>query len=227
MTQVPWARLRRAAWLAFAAHLVAGAAMALVLRHGLETNADLADRLRFVARHRLAWTVGWLSWTVAAATILLFYARFAGAHRTRAVPMAPLRAAVWLTIPAVAADWTAQAVEMLMLPGLARSTNTAGFLAWHRAAVLLTGFLANGLYTTSALLLVWASRRAYPRWIQAAGFGVVAGGSALSAAAWVGSASGMLAANVVLVPCLLAWLSGVATSATSRVEAVPSAALGE
>ena len=209
-----WTRLRRAAWLAFAVHLLAGLAMALILRHGLETNADLAGRLRFVAQHRFWWTAGWLSWTVAAVTILTLYARFAAAHRSRGVSSAPLRTAVLLTIVAVAADWTAQAVEMFVLPGLARMANAAGFLVWHRAAVVLTGFLANGLYSMSALLLVWASRRAYPRWIQVAGFGVVAGGSILSAAAWADSAAGMLVANVVLVPCLLVWLAGVATSAS-------------
>lgn len=212
----PWSRLRRAAWLAFVVHLVAGLALALILRHGLETNADLTDRLRFVSERRLVWTAGWACWTVAAATILNFYSRFAAAHRSRGVPPAPLRAAVLLTVAAVGFDWTAQAVEVFVLPGLARAGNATSFLVWHRAAVVLTGFLANGLYTMAALLLVWASRRDYPRWIQTAGFGVVAGGSFLSAAAWADSAGGMLFANVVLVPSLLVWLAGVATSANLR-----------
>jgi hypothetical protein len=187
--------------------------MALILRRGLETNANLTDRLGFVARHRLAWIACWLIWTVAAATILNFYARFAAAHRSHGVSPAPLKTAVLLSIVAVAADWTAQAGEMFVLPGLAYEANASAFLVWHRAAVVLTGFLANGFYTVSALLLVWASRRAYPRWIQAAGLGVFTGGASLSAAAWADSAAGMLFANVVLVPCLLAWLAGVAISA--------------
>jgi hypothetical protein len=207
-----WLPLRHAAWLAFAAHLMAGLAMALILRHGLETNADLMDRLRFVARHRFLWSAGWLSWTVAGATILNFYAHFAAAHGSHGVSPAPLRTAVLLTVAAVATDWTAQAFEILVLPAFARTANAKGFLIWHRTAVLLTGFLANWLYTMSALLLVWASRHVYPRWIRAAGFGVVAGGSILSAAAWVDSAPGMLFANLVLVPCLLAWLAGVAST---------------
>jgi hypothetical protein len=210
----PWSQLSHSAWLAFVVHLIAGLAMALILRHGLETNADLTDRLDFVARHRLAWTAGWLTWTVAGATILNFYSRFAAAHRSHGVSPAPLKAAVLLTVVAIAADWAAQAVEMFVLPGLAHARNATAFLRWHRAAVVSTGFLANGLYTVSALLLVWASRHAYPRWIQAAGFGVVTGGAVLSAAAWADSAAGMLFANAVLVPCLLAWLAGVAISAT-------------
>jgi hypothetical protein len=210
--------LSRAAWLAFAVHLLAGLAMALILRRGLETNADLADRLRFVAGRPLLWTAGWLSWTTAAITILNFYSRFAAAHRSLGVSRAPLRMAVLLTVVAVGADGTAQAVEAFVLPGLARAADAAGFLAWHRAAVLLTGLLANGLYTLSALLLVWASRSLYPRRIQIAGFGVVAGGTALSAAAWADSAAGMLGANVVLVPSLLLWLAGVAASAARREE---------
>jgi hypothetical protein len=215
MKESPWSQLGRSAWLAFAVHLIAGLAMAVILRHGLETNADLPDRLDFVARHRLAWTAGWLTWTAAGATILIFYARFAAAHRSRGVPASPLKTAVLLTMVAVAADWTAQAVEMFVLPGLAGAGNAAAFLGWHRTAVLLTGFLANGLYTLSALLLVWASRQAYAGWITAAGFGVVASGIALSTAAWAGSVAGMVFANVMLVPCLLAWLAGVAISATT------------
>jgi hypothetical protein len=217
MKSLLWLRLSRAAWLAFAAHLTAGLAMALILRHGLETNADLADRLRFVAQRRLLWTGGWICWTVAALTILNFFARFAAAHRSRGVSPAPLRTAVLLTVAAVGADWTAQAFEMFVLPGLARAGNAPGFLAWHRAAVLLTGFLANGLYTMSALLLVWASRQAYPRWILVAGLGVVTGGLILSAMAWADSAAGMLFANVLLVPCLLVWLAGVAASGTGQL----------
>lgn len=222
MNDRPWSQLSRAAWLAFGVHLIAGLAMALILRHGLETNADLTDRLRFVAGRRLWWTTGWLTWTVAAATILNFYARFAAAHRARGVSPSPLKTAVLLTIVAVAADWTAQAVEVFVLPGLAQAGNATAFLAWHRAAVVLTGFLANGLYTLSALLLVWTTRSAYPRWIQAVGFGVVTGGAILSAAAWADSATGMLLANVVLVPCLLAWLVGVAISAASQSGSVPT-----
>ena len=210
MNDSAWSRLSRAAWLAFAVHLMAGLAMALILRHGLETNADLTGRLRFVAARRLLWTAGWLSWTLAAVTILNFYARFAEAHRSRGVAPAALRAAVPLTVVAVVADWTAQAIEIFVLPGLARAASVTDFLAWHRAAVVSTGFLANGLYTISALLLVWASRRAYPRWIQVAGFGVVTGGAILSGAAWVDSAIGMLVANILLMPCLLVWLAGVA-----------------
>jgi hypothetical protein len=99
---------------------------------------------------------------------------------------------------------------------LARAASVTDFLAWHRAAVVSTGFLANGLYTISALLLVWASRRAYPRWIQVAGFGVVTGGSILSTAAWVDSPVGMLVANILLLPCLLVWLAGVARSNSFR-----------
>lgn len=207
-----WERLNSASWLAFAAHLIAGAAMALILHHGLETTPDPTERLRFVAHHRLLWTAGWLSWTIAAGTILYFYARFAAAHRSGGAAHPSFPIAIGLTVLAVAADCAAQAIEVFVLPGFAGSVDTAGFLAWHRSAVLLTGFLANGLYTISAFLLVWATRDTYAGWTRAAGFGVVAGGLMLSVAAAVDSPSGMLLANVLLVPCLLGWLAGVAIS---------------
>ena len=49
-------RLQRTAIATLIVHLLAGAAMALVLRHGLETNPDIQERLRFIAGNRVLWT---------------------------------------------------------------------------------------------------------------------------------------------------------------------------
>jgi hypothetical protein len=80
----------------------------------------------------------------------------------------------------------------------------------HRLAVLLSGYLANGLYSVTALMLTYSARYKYPRTVSVAGMLVGISGLALSAAALADSASGMFWCNVVLVPAILAWLAGVA-----------------
>jgi hypothetical protein len=84
------------------------------------------------------------------------------------------------------------------------------FLIVHRLAVLLSGYLANGLYSLSVLILAWATRRAYPVWVWLAGVGTGCAGFMLSVAALKDSAAGMFWTNVLLVPLLLLWLAGVA-----------------
>jgi len=194
-------RLQRAATIAFVLHLVAGAAMAVVLRQGLETNPDLQNRLSFLVNHRALWTLGWLTWTAAAIAILYFYMVFASTHHTGSL-------VVFLTAAAIAPDLAAQAIEIGVLPDLTQHADW--FILLHRTAVLMSGYVANGLYSFSALILAWSTRQAYPVWVWLSGVAVGCFGFMLSAAALVNSTAGMFWSNVVLVPSILLWLAGVA-----------------
>jgi len=80
----------------------------------------------------------------------------------------------------------------------------------HRVAVMLSGYVANGLYSVTALILVWGARHAYPAWVSTIGLAVGVFGIALSVAALLDSVGGMFWTNVFLVPCLLLWLAAVA-----------------
>ena len=211
-----WNRLRRAAWASLAIHLIAGLSLALVLRRGLETNPDLGDRLTFLAQQPGLWRCAWLPWNAAALSILYFFFALDRAHRGSA-----FRLALVLTVAGAVCDLTAEAIEMVLVPGLARRVMDepdalANFLSTHRRAVLLTGFLANGLYTTAVWVAALAAWNRYPRWVGLAAGGVGAAGYWLSAAAWAGSASGLFWSNVVLVPCILLWQAGVALDAGRR-----------
>lgn len=202
-------RLQRAALLAFSVHFIAGISMALVLGRGLDTNPDLQDRLAFLVNHRVLWTTAWLTWTVAGPAILYFYMAFADAN-----PPAP-RIAIFFTVVAIAPDLIAQSIEFGVLPGLAsqalRATATPElFLTFNRVAIMLSGYLANGLYSVAALILVWSSRNAYPKWVSSVGFVMGLFGLGLSIAVLLESVSGMFWTNVGLVPALLVWLAGVA-----------------
>jgi hypothetical protein len=206
-------RLRRAAIAAFCAHLIAGASMAIILRHGLETNPDIQARLGFLVNHRGLWTLGWLTWTVAAIAILYFYIAFVDAHassRGNARLDSTHRLAVLLTVAALAPDLTAEAIEIVILPAVAQLGNIDRFILLHRIAVLMSGYVANSLYSLSAGILSWSTRKSYSAWIWLAGLAVAGSGIALSVAALMNSTEGMFWSNVVLVPSLLLWLAGVA-----------------
>lgn len=223
-----WVRLSRAAWLAAGAHVVAGLAMLLVLRHGLETAPSLEARIRFIAEHQALWTAGWLTWNAAALSILYFCVAFAAAHSAdRERP--PLWFAVALCAAAVACDLGAESIFMGVLADLARpsldelSRGAPGaasrFLLWQRSAVMLTGYVANGLYSGAILVLWWITRSAYGPLAVAAGLALCLAGFALSAAALVSSVAGMFWANVVLLPSLVVWLVAVARDASRRAGA--------
>src|SRR4051812_2543018 len=176
--------------------------MALILRNGLETNSDFQDRLAFIINHRGLWTAGWLTWTAAATAILYFYIVFSSTHRAG-------KLAVILTVAAIAADLSGQVIEVGVLPSITDRIDL--FTAFHRTAVMLSGCIGNGLYSVSALILAWAARAAYPRWVWAAGLMTGCIGLVLSIAVIANSTAGMFWSNVILVPCLLLWLVGVAS----------------
>jgi hypothetical protein len=205
-------RLQRAAVVALCIHLLAGLSMLIVLRRGLETNPVFQDRLVFLVNSRPSWTFAWLTWTAAAIAILYFYVVFADVHRPGS------RLAILLTVAGVGADLAGQAIEIGVLPRLAyqahqaSSTNAAAelFLALHRVAVMLSGYVGNGLYSVTAMLLAWSARHAYPAWVSSIGIAVGVFGIALSAATLLDSVAGMFWINVFLVPSILLWLGGVA-----------------
>ena len=192
--------LQRAAWIAFVAHLIAGFAMAVVLRRGLDTTPDLHERMAFIVDHRVWWTLSWLTWGAAAIAILYFYVTFAEAHGL------PSRVAVSLTVAAIGADLAGQTIEIGVLPTL---VTPELFLITHRSAVMLSGFVANTLYSTTALLLTVGARSRYPTWISLAGIAVAVFGFALSVAVLLDSASGMFWTNVFLGPAILVWLAAI------------------
>ena len=193
--------LCRAAAAAFVVHLIAGLSMALILSQGLETTPDVQKRLAFVAEHRALWTFGWLTWTAAAIAILYFYVMFVEAI----LPASHLP--IFLTVAGLAPDLSAQAIEIGVLPSVAN--NAELFLTLHRVAIMLSGYLANGLYSVSAMILAWRARYVYPFWVTLPGIAVSIFGIALSVAALLNSVSGMFWANVVLMPVLLFWLAGI------------------
>jgi mannose-6-phosphate isomerase-like protein (cupin superfamily) len=229
-----WRRLAHAALVSLVIHFLAGMAMAFILRHGLDTNTHHLERLRFLREYpsHLLWVMGWVMWNLAALSILYYYHCFAMVLEGEGAGGSGLpRYAVHVAAAAVGLDLAAEAIEMGLLPWIAANSlegvtiidaELRVLLTWHRAAVLLTGFAANGLYTLSAGILAWCGREHFPLWTSAMAILVCVGGGILSVAALVGNVKGMVTANVVLMPALLLWQGGVWWTARQTRESVPT-----
>jgi len=213
-------QLRIASVLALVLHLIAGVGMALILAKGLGTNTDVEARLNFLVQHRTAWTFAWLTWTAAAVSILYFYLVLSSLASGPVV-----RLAVLLTASAIGPDLAGQVAQIGVLPDMAARalvhiSDRDLFFLLDRIAVLMSGYLANGLYSLSAILLSWCTRTAFPARVWAAGLIVGVSGLMLSVAALQDSVRGMFCSNVVLVPFLLIWLAMVAYYAGSGFDSL-------
>jgi hypothetical protein len=211
-----WKRLSNAAVLALAIHLIAGICMVAILRNGLSTADTFEHRLEYLCQHRLAWTLGWLPWNAAAISILYFYHCFSEAHGTlHQSTKQVLRFAVLLAAAGVPADLSAECMQMTILPELARNVLThAGaqtdlFLTINRISVMLTGYLANALYTLAWAVMLFVTRKEYTAAVQVIGWLAVLGGICLSCACLLDSVPAMFWSTVLLVPALLLWLLAV------------------
>ncbi len=216
-----WLRLRFAASLSLAVHLIAGLAMATTLRQGLDTNPDVTSRFTFLADHTFLWVGAWCTWNAAALSLLYFYWSFIKAHEENSnkATKTIFTIAILLTIVGVIFDLSAESIEMFILPSIAKGALVANglsqsvseiFFTVHRNAALLTGFMANSLYTLGAILLSWSTRNRYPFWVWGAGLCVGISGMALSLTVLENSVGGMFWSNVALVPAIVVWQLGVA-----------------
>ncbi len=148
-----------------AANLIAIVAMALVLAPGTPIVADVAERERYVREHLLLWRAGWLSWMLAAATLVWCYAWW-----RRRVGGAQL--ALVIALAGVAFDWSAEA--LLIVGG------ADGYTSVAPTAFFMTGAIANGAYTAAGILLTLATplssrSRAYAALMWSAGVSVSVG----------------------------------------------------
>ncbi len=225
---LPLKRLRQAAIIAAVIHLIAGLYMLLVLSHGLDT-AQFIHRLSFLSTNNTWWVIGWLLWTAADLSILFFYCSFADVHRnTDDHISAIIRYALFIAIAGFTLDLIAEVMEISLLPTLATQilsehdllamANRELFLCINRLATMLTGFLANGLYSITLGIFIFATRQRYAPLTQLVGWLVVISGFYLSAACLVNSIPAMVAGNAVLLPLLAAWLLGIAWESRGKSE---------
>jgi hypothetical protein len=197
---LPAERAARVAYFAATANLVAGLMMALALRKGLPIPGNSFDaRIAFVREHAALWRAGWFSWHAAAVGLVLLMLVLASRFRGRAPVRAALAAV--LAVAGLAADLAAEAIAM----GVSPAVESRDFLLVESVYGVLTGYLANGLYTAAGILLTWAGARELPRAVLALAVPVWGAGLWLSAASLTHSAVEQLWSTAVLMPLFVLW----------------------
>jgi hypothetical protein len=154
-------------------HAIATLLMAIVLAPGLTG----ADRLAYIAAHRVAWTASWMVWQLAAVTLVALYAIFS----RHAAMIGAIGAAIDIT-----SEWR------YILDGPSRTLDIA------------IGGFANGFYSIGLLVLLLTRRDLQPV-VQTVGAFVVIVGFTLSAGSFVGNQPIEIAATAILFPSFIVW----------------------
>ncbi len=193
-----------APWLCVLAHLIAIAVLVLVLRQGGLTEPDAAVRGQYVAAHSTAWTIGWSTWMLAAATLVGFYAWWG----SRLVAQTIAIVAVVITALGMVCDFSGESLLALLLVERAATVgdNPAALSGVERAFTLLSAGAANGLYTVGGILLTLATPD-LPARVRITMWGTWLAGAGMTVAAVFNSVGGMVVSSVVLFPLLLLWMA--------------------
>jgi len=187
---------RAAPWLCAGLHLLALAALALLLRGGTELEPDVARRAQYVAQHTGAWRAGWAVWMVAAVSLVGFYAWWSAR-----LPESGWRVATMvLAIAGVACDLAGESIFFSVLVERAVRGDLAGFLETQRLGSLLTAGAANGLYTVGGVILTLLTSDR-PRWVWA----MWLAGAAMTICALLDNTAGLVVSSAVLFPLLIVW----------------------
>ena len=195
---------RIAARMAFAAagvHALAAAAMLVALQPGLPVaGSALADRMAYVSQQTVAWWLGWLTWHAADLALLAFYVALAGRWGRHA----PVRCGLALLLggAGLADDIGAQAIYMTVASRL----GPEAFVVAEVVAGLLTGYVANGLYTLAGILLVWAGAAELPAYLVVLSLPVWVAGLGRCAASLAASPGGQFWSVAVLMPAFILWM---------------------
>lgn len=124
--------------------------MAGPMRAGLPVGGDLPTRLAYIQANLVVWQLGWLSWMISAVSLLLFAHLLA----TALTPSVWRQFALTLVGLGIIPDLSAETLYALALPMLAQQGSSLDTLQFiDQFAMLLTGFLGNGLYNLGGLLL--------------------------------------------------------------------------
>lgn len=124
------------------ANAVAAIALATVLAPATPLAADPAERVSYVREHLLVWRIGWGTWMVAALTLLWFYVWWRG-H------VGGPRTAVAVAATGLVFDISSELLLMVSAPDR--------YLDVAPLAYLMTGAIANGLYTVAGIVLTLAT----------------------------------------------------------------------
>ena len=201
----PSPRTRLAAWLVVGTHIVASAATLLCLCPGLPMpGSEPAARAAWIASHRALWSVGWGTWQVAAACLIVFYAmllwRWSDRHPCLAAEL------IVVAVGGLVSDMYGQFLATDVLPTL----DGDNFVALEGVVGSLTARWGNLGYTFGGMGVVWLGAHEAPRAVTGAGIAMSAGGLALVLAEAADTSLGLVGATALLMSAVIAWAGGIA-----------------
>jgi hypothetical protein len=182
----PGRPLTALAWSNVGLHVLALALAAVGLRPGTPL-VPLPERLEYLARAPLAWSLGWGAWMLCGLALIAFLAVL-----VRRLGGGADLAGLALTVAVVAAafDLCCDAVYIVVLPALAAAQPPSEpvFLAVERLTGLASLFIANGGYSVAVLLATLAlrGRAGVGPFVVGVGHGVAGFGLLLAAAGLTG-----------------------------------------
>ncbi|HCU25029.1 MAG TPA: hypothetical protein DF383_08430 [Deltaproteobacteria bacterium] len=206
-----------AALLAAVINFLSSLAMLLFLNPALDPKNSLAAKLQYLLARPGAWTGSWILWIFAALSLILLLIHWGTAldHFTEG------RSRPWIIFGTLIAclglipDTIAEVLYLGTLPDLAKQTLAHGDIAaissrfhdWENTALLLTGFLGNGLYCLGGLTLQSFTLKygALPRFCRYFGFVVWICGLALSTAVLFKSSVGMYLLTALTMASFILW----------------------
>lgn len=137
-------------------------AMACVLmngpmRGGLPVDTTVPERMAFIAENNVVWTLSWIVWMLAALGLLVFCFIFASVLNATSLAV---RLGLTLVALGIVPDLIAEVIYAFVMPQMiAHSTGLELFQLLEVVAMLLTGFLGNGLYNLGGLILTLVAIR--------------------------------------------------------------------
>lgn len=184
-------------WAPFALFLLEGSAIANFLKQNIACIAGIfhaiaaIGTLLFLRSMELtsqdvgSWRAGWLVWMITAVTLVGFYARWSGSR----FPIA-------IAAMGLGCDFAGESILIGWLPHAGSSLS--------RAASLLTGGAANGLYTLAGMLVT--IRSTAPVLLRAWAWVAWVSGIALTVFTIADRPRGVLVASAALIAAFTPWL---------------------
>lgn len=200
-------------------HALAGLASLVVLVPGSPLVTDPVQRATYLAAHPWLWALMWATWAMAAVSLFGFY--WALGSRLENRPPRMMTSMSWIMLIALGVDVSSQLFYASMTPGIAqaflatqgpgRELALARLLWSERLPALLSGGVANSLYSLAGLVVCVATARdpRFPGWLRWAALPGWIGGLALGVASILGDPLWIALTTGLAIGPFMSWCAAV------------------
>lgn len=201
-------------------HVLAGLASLVVLLPGSPMVTDPVQRATYLVAHPWLWALMWATWAMAAVSLFGFYWTLGSRLEDR--PPRMMTSMSWIMLIALGVDISSQSFYAAITPGIAeqflaaqgtgRQVALARLLWSERLPALLSGGVANCLYTLAGLIVCIGAARdpRFPRWLRWLALPGWAGGLALGLASLHGDPLWIAGTTALTIAPFMLWCAAVA-----------------